>query len=1142
MASRDARLITKRTSVPGKIPTGTTLFEVNLIRSGELASNLADKKLFGYDGANVFEYGSNSFLGLTGGTVTGDVRVIGNLSASTFYSGSTDVETIIRNLISADTHTFVQPGSNIITGGTSQYPIVSTVDSPSFNDLAASGNTGLQATTATTINVENYIDFEGDGDPIAVSGRTYYDVSENALSYYPETPAMDVTINLGQESVIQIYNETGVQINNGEACHIVGSFGGVPTVKLASASAITVVTDTKFEVNGVATHDIPNGTYGFITKFGIVRDLTITGTTNDSDIWLSDVEPGALVYSLPATYASRITKVGHVIETGTTTGRIFIDIANPEVGALLSSKQIDVISQNNSSTGLREGGIITINGGDNTKFDVSAGTGVVVDNFTNPLEPVTTEVSWSTLTGNTVDSLTGESGTYVFMDEFGDVFQLPVSTIITGSDRRNYIYLGLLGHGNKINITNAFSTPNFITSPINQLNDFTYAVGPFSMSGNKISTVPGTLSLAKTSGVSYINGGNFKNDKSNPSVVSSISLSASTLIYATGQGVLGPSGTTVDTQNYDPSGLGVITPLSNPNDITAHRIWFEPINNSIVFQFGQYVYASVPDAKAGFDSEDYIVPSGLGEVPYLVAVLITEASADGSNLDGATLIPQGKFAGTGGGGGLSVTSLQSAYNNSTSPEIVTDSSRNSVDFRAGSGLDTNNLVTFQDDTGDTNAYITGQGNASFNNLSGATIYSGGTDLYDIFITTNDITRVQPGTNINTGGTANEPIINLDSDIVLTSVNATSVSATTFYSGSTNIEDIFLTSGDLSGTSVSAGSNVSVNNVGIDYEVSVVDSPSFNNLAFSGTATGGGLIIDGNTALSGLTTVYGDTPTSAAIQPGLDNTYDLGAPSFRWREIFTTNIDISNALSTEFLYVDNTSVFNGDVSITGNTTNIGDLFVSGNISGATLYSGSTDVETIIRSLITGEDTYATGATLSADTTLIISRNDGVDITTDLSIQRDISFNAEEFVIDSATKITLTPITISAIRFVGVGQPDVAGIGLTVPDDYKDGGNFSYIWRSSTTSTTLSAKTSYDMYTGNSTSLGSLVTSVESFSISDTPESTANVFIYSPSYTPTTVLSPGMKIHLTITRDPGDAGDTLGSNLDMTDFVFTYNALR
>jgi len=126
----------------------------------------------------------------------------------------------------------------------------------------------------------------------------------------------------------------------------------------------------------------------------------------------------------------------------------------------------------------------------------------------------------------------------------------------------------------------------------------------------------------------------------------------------------------------------------------------------------------------------------------------------------------------------------------------------------------------------------------------------------------DITRVQGGTNINTGGTANFPIINLDNDIVLTSVNATSISATTFYSGSTNLEDIFLTSGHLSGTSVSAGANVSVNNVGTDYEVSVVDSPSFNNLTFSGTATGG----NASFANMSATTLYsGSTDVDTVIR-------------------------------------------------------------------------------------------------------------------------------------------------------------------------------------------------------------------------------------------------------------------------------------
>ena len=42
----------------------------------------------------------------------------------------------------------------------------------------------------------------------------------------------------------------------------------------------------------------------------------------------------------------------------------------------------------------------------------------------------------------------------------------------------------------------------------------------------------------------------------------------------------------------------------------------------------------------------------------------------------------------------------------------------------------------------------------------------------------DITRVAGGTNINTGGTANLPVINLDDDIVLNSVNATNISGDT----------------------------------------------------------------------------------------------------------------------------------------------------------------------------------------------------------------------------------------------------------------------------------------------------------------------------------------------------------------------------
>lgn len=151
MADRDVRLITKRTSVPGKIPTGTTGSELNLIKQGELASNLADKKLFSYDGSNIFEFGVNSFLSLTGGTITGNTRITGSLSAGTLYSGSTDLYNIFLTSGSINP-TYVQPGSNITTGGTAQLPVISVTASPSFNSLFLSGTGQFAGVTATSLS------------------------------------------------------------------------------------------------------------------------------------------------------------------------------------------------------------------------------------------------------------------------------------------------------------------------------------------------------------------------------------------------------------------------------------------------------------------------------------------------------------------------------------------------------------------------------------------------------------------------------------------------------------------------------------------------------------------------------------------------------------------------------------------------------------------------------------------------------------------------------------------------------------------------------------------------------------------------------------------------------------------------------
>jgi hypothetical protein len=195
-----------------------------------------------------------------------------------------------------------------------------------------------------------------------------------------------------------------------------------------------------------------------------------------------------------------------------------------------------------------------------------------------------------------------------------------------------------------------------------------------------------------------------------------------------------------------------------------------------------------------------------------------------------------------------------------------------------------------------------------------------------------------------------------------------------------------------------------------------------------------------------------------------------------------------------------------------------------------------------------NSYVTGVTVTntlTGDTLVTSFNDGLnDIVTDLSITRDITFKAEEFALNSASRVTITPLVLSAVRFAGSGGPGTvrdAGVSFKIPEDYSSNAEFYMIWRSSTTSTTLSAQTNFDVYTGDSTNIGGIVTSVDSFDIIDFPESTANVFIYSDtttfsSYTP----KAGDNVHLRVYRD--HANDTLTSNMDLINLVFRYTAIR
>jgi hypothetical protein len=105
---------------------------------------------------------------------------------------------------------------------------------------------------------------------------------------------------------------------------------------------------------------------------------------------------------------------------------------------------------------------------------------------------------------------------------------------------------------------------------------------------------------------------------------------------------------------------------------------------------------------------------------------------------------------------------------------ITDAAREDIASSAVT-FTVSGLTVSQDLTVD--GQFNSSGNNSFGTISASTIYSGSTNLYDIFITSadgNDITRVQPGTNITTGGTANEPTINLADNVLISSLSAVTI--------------------------------------------------------------------------------------------------------------------------------------------------------------------------------------------------------------------------------------------------------------------------------------------------------------------------------------------------------------------------------
>lgn len=194
---------------------------------------------------------------------------------------------------------------------------LSTIDS----ELATKANTADLPTLVQQLNQLDYAKFDttyagGSTQP----GMIAWNDTDGTLEF--QLKGGNVTLQIGQEQVVRVRNNTGSTLTNGKAVYITGSDGSNLRAAYANASSETTSSGTI----GVTTEDIANGHAGYITTFGLVRDINTTGLTEGAPVWLSATN-GGLTSTRPAA-PNHGVMIGFCLRAHATTGSIFVRVDN----------------------------------------------------------------------------------------------------------------------------------------------------------------------------------------------------------------------------------------------------------------------------------------------------------------------------------------------------------------------------------------------------------------------------------------------------------------------------------------------------------------------------------------------------------------------------------------------------------------------------------------------------------------------------------------------------------------------------------------------------------------------------------------------------------------------------------------------
>jgi len=516
-----------------------------------------------------------------------------------------------------------------------------------------------------------------------------------------------VTLQVGQEELIRVHNNTGSNILNGQPVYISGyNLDDEPLVSLAGAA----ISGIGSIVVGVATETILTGDHGFATVRGKVRDINTSSYVSGQKIYLGET-PGTFTADISGfALSSHINTIGYIGTVDAISGSLYISINNEQTSLSLSGTERNILIGNSSSTGVYEYSGMTV--ATSASFTVPPLKGIIVDNTgVYATAPHITNVVFAGGTYPVTNILT-DIATYVLINRAGVISQQV--TYPTPEQRRDNIFLGKISHQNKSSITVINNTSDYDVAPLSALRDMFAPIAvlnegilPYADGAN--------LSFNKSAGSIYGMGINWVNNNKSPNKITFVGSLPTTFDYYTQTAVFAASQTLVTPGFYDLAGTR--TAISATGDgggtrSTNIRV-YQFISGRVAVQYGQTVYSSLANAVASTQTESFVKYPALPGSAVLIGIISVRRTATVLNDTAYAIFTPASIFGeaTGGTAGLSTTTLQQAYDNSTTPEIVINATLDGLTIKNGTGNADNvtHLLEGQNTAGTVTSFIMADG-------------------------------------------------------------------------------------------------------------------------------------------------------------------------------------------------------------------------------------------------------------------------------------------------------------------------------------------------------------------------------------------------------------------------------------------------